>query len=355
MPVGDTGRYLKESIESILSQSYRDYELLIVSEHGTSSGSIATIESYFDTRIRHIRNKARLGLAESLNRGLAKARGEYVARMDADDVSLPERIQKQVGFLDAHPQVGILGTWYDTIDEGGTIIAEFRHPTSPAMTEWLLFFDNFIAHPSVMVRSRIYDQLCGYKQVPSEDYDLWVRASRITRITNLPEILIKHRVHDRRISSAYSPDESLLIVSRTAKKAMDAALGTNVPLSVVRALTESRILGRAEVALQAATVLDALFQRHLKTRRVTRREAQLIRRDVGARLLGLAIPCARSKPQSSILILRHLFELCGKECFWVAVLAIYLSCMSLLYRLFCHRSPYIRVRIGHSVVYHTKD
>ena len=162
MPVYDAERYLKESIDSILNQSFGDFECIIVSEYGTSDESIAIIESYHDRRIRHIRNTRRLGYARSLNVALKEAQGEYVASQDADDVSLQVRLEREVEFLDGHPRIGVVGSWFETIDEDGRAISENHTPVESAVIKWRLLFYCPIANPSTMVRRAIYEALGGY-------------------------------------------------------------------------------------------------------------------------------------------------------------------------------------------------
>jgi len=192
MPVYNAEAYLREAMESILGQTFRDFEFLIIDD-GSTDGSAALIRSYADPRIRFVQNAQNLRLAATLNRGLGLARGEYIARMDADDVSLPERFARQAAFLDAHPAVGIVGVWAWTFGE-----ARFKipHPTGHERIRAKLLFDSALVHPAVMMRRSLLDAHgLRYEALGHfEDYALWQRAARLFPLANLPEYLFRYRV-----------------------------------------------------------------------------------------------------------------------------------------------------------------
>jgi glycosyltransferase involved in cell wall biosynthesis len=127
MPVHNGEPYLDASVRSILGQTYGDFEFLVIDD-GSTDGSARILRAYQDPRFRIVENGRNLGVVETLNRGLSLSRGEYVARMDCDDESLPERLERQVSFLDSHPEVGVLGTSGDLIDGDGRFLAGFRYP-----------------------------------------------------------------------------------------------------------------------------------------------------------------------------------------------------------------------------------
>jgi glycosyltransferase involved in cell wall biosynthesis len=203
MPVYNCEKYLNEAVESILQQSYADFEFIIIDDHSTdTSGSI--INRYQDPRIIFVHNDENIGVTRSLNRGLSLAQGEYIARMDADDISLPGRFEKQVSFLDAHPNVGVLGTAACLMDQFGKIGDPIRFPEEHMLLCWrLCFFVNPIIHPSVMMRRQLVSRVNGYNPelATSQDYQLWCRLSGMTRLANLPEIFLYLRKHAESISS----------------------------------------------------------------------------------------------------------------------------------------------------------
>jgi len=192
MPVYNAERFLREAVDSILAQTFRDFEFLIIDD-GSTDGSGEILRSYADPRLRLIPNGRNLGLTATLNRGLDLAWGAYVARMDADDVSLPERLARQVAFLDARPDVGIVGVWARAF---GETHFKIPHPADPERIRAKLLFDSALVHPSVLMRRSLLDAH-GLKYrdfYRMEDYDLWQRAARVFPLANLPEYLLRYRV-----------------------------------------------------------------------------------------------------------------------------------------------------------------
>ncbi len=195
MAVHNGGAYLKEATESILRQSLRDFELIVVDD-GSSDESAALLEAFGDARIRILRNQQQLGLSASLNRGADTASGDYIARMDADDVSLPARLAAQVAFLDRHPEVSIVGCWARTIGERPP--QTWRYPTADADIRCAFLFHSVLVHSAVMWRrpdfeghGLRYDE--GVER--AQDYELWTRAAEHVCFANLPRVLQHYRLH----------------------------------------------------------------------------------------------------------------------------------------------------------------
>ena len=204
MPVFNGERYLKEAVEGILNQTFGDFEFIIIND-GSTDNTRGILESYADARIKLVEQEHQ-GLIASLNRGLAIAGGEYVARMDSDDIAAPERLEKQVAFLRTHPKIGILGTACRIIDDNGRDLGVRRWPISDLEIRWTGLFSSPFGHPTVILRRDIltkhgleYDDV--FHMV--EDYDLWIRALNHTRGANLNEPLLKYRVHGDRVTSKF--------------------------------------------------------------------------------------------------------------------------------------------------------
>ncbi len=199
MAVHNGRPYLKEAAESILRQSLRDFELIVVND-GSSDDSAALLEAFGDARIRVLRNQQQLGLSASLNRGADAASGDYIARMDADDVSRPGRLAAQVAFLDRHPKVSIVGSWARTIGEGPPQI--WRYPTADADIRCAFLFHSVLVHSAVMWR-RVDFEGHGLRYDESveraQDYELWTRAAAHVRFANLPRVLQHYRVHPAQV------------------------------------------------------------------------------------------------------------------------------------------------------------
>jgi glycosyltransferase involved in cell wall biosynthesis len=197
MPVYNGSRYLRQAIESILCQTRSDFEFLIIND-GSNDNSRDIILSFDDPRIRLVDNPSNIGLTKSLNRGLQLARTEYIARQDADDISYPERLERQVKFLDEYPDVALLGTRARAIDENGKPrkVNLLRIPLGLLAIRWYLIFQNAFIHSSVVFRrSIVWEQLGGYDVsfVKAQDYELWSRTTQSYKVENLLDVLLDHR------------------------------------------------------------------------------------------------------------------------------------------------------------------
>ncbi len=201
MPVYNGEKYLREAIDSILSQTYSDFEFIIINDCSTDSTE-EIILSYSDNRIVYIKNEKNMGVAATLNRGLDIAKGEYIARMDADDISLPKRFEKQIGFMEKHKNVAVCGTWVEFFGAANSV---FKNPISKEETKVSLLFNSCIAHPTAMIRTNIaqcYKYDSEYEGL--EDYELWYRISLEYDITNIPDVLLKYRIHKEQVTQNYT-------------------------------------------------------------------------------------------------------------------------------------------------------
>jgi glycosyltransferase involved in cell wall biosynthesis len=226
--------YLPDAIESILSQSFEDFEFVIVDD-GSNKNTKDLLALYQDPRIVFITNPENIGLTKSLNIGLSHCRGEYIARMDGDDISHPKRLEKQVLFLDEHSEIAVLGTQIRQIDEAGKNprLSLFKKGTTPLSCRWQSIFDSPITHSSAMFRREIIvNELDGYDEEfrTSQDYELWIRILRYHKITNLDETLVDFRSHDDSVSKKYSID-NILKVAKILQNNLDNFLGLRVELS----------------------------------------------------------------------------------------------------------------------------
>ena len=199
MPVYNGEKYLREAIDSILNQTYSDFKFLIIDD-GSTDKSKNIIKSYNDSRINLYVNETNLGLAKTLNKGIDLINTEYIARMDCDDISLPNRLQKQVEFMDSHPNVGICGTWAKVIMGHKERI--MKPPISYEDIKAFLLFGCIMVHVSVMMRiSMLKDYNLYYSTERNfdtvEDYELWQRCSMYFPIRNIPEVLLIFRIHPK--------------------------------------------------------------------------------------------------------------------------------------------------------------
>jgi glycosyltransferase involved in cell wall biosynthesis len=198
MPVYNCEQYIHDAVRSILNQSYTNFELLVIDD-ASADNTASIIKSFSDERIHFIEKPKNTGYTNSLNYGLTLAKGKYIARMDGDDISLPERFEKQVAFLEANPDVVVCGTTYKILGSPKSITIPQTHDAIKIGLLW----GNCIAHPSVMIRkealdpfSKPYDTL----KEPAEDYDLWVRLLAEGKLHNLPEVLLEYRTYSNQVS-----------------------------------------------------------------------------------------------------------------------------------------------------------
>jgi hypothetical protein len=225
MPIHNGEAFVAAAIESVLEQTFRDFEFLIIDD-GSTDGSVGIIEAYTDPRIRLMRNEHQIGQTRTLNRGLGMARGEYVARMDADDISLPTRLERQVGFMAANPDVGACGTWVVTLgDREGEV---WKYPEGAEEIRCRLLFDSALAHPSVCMRREVFARhsLQFDEAYPlAEDYQLWKTASDVFPLANIGEVLLRYRIHAESVSQRGSQQQEAT-VRRIHEESLDR-LGLN--------------------------------------------------------------------------------------------------------------------------------
>ncbi len=223
MSVYNGDKYLHEAIDSILTQTFTNFAFLIIND-GSTDRSRDIIRSYNDSRITLIDNGRNIGLIASLNKGLDMAQGEYVARMDADDISLPHRLEKQVTFMDANPDIAVCGSSARLIGANidirtklpralrNVVSREGAVPANSDAVACMLLFANSMVHPSVIIRRCVIDTLglrypdCKY----AEDYALWVAVSKYYRLSNIAEILLLYRRHSEQTTVARANFEDLV-------------------------------------------------------------------------------------------------------------------------------------------------
>ncbi len=207
MPVFNGERHLREAMESVLQQTFRDWELLVVDD-GSTDGSGEIAASFGDGRVRVIRNDQNAGLVATLNRGLAEARGDFVARLDADDVCSPDRLAEQVSFARGNPAVPLIGCDAGLIAEDGRYAGRWRTAGSADLVRWELCFRTPFAHSSAFFRRKvIVEKFGGYRERrASEDLDLWSRIGREHPVVTLRRPLVKYRQRSGSIMAVANAD-----------------------------------------------------------------------------------------------------------------------------------------------------
>lgn len=205
MPAYNAETTIAGAIESILGQSFKDFEFIIIDD-GSVDSTEKIIKDYAqkDKRIKLYKNKFNKGVTGALNTGVIVARGEYIARMDSDDISLPQRFETQVKFMDNNPEIGVAGSWYENFGEIEGVKKLF---TDPEQIKVYMILHGAIAHPTAMFRRKLFldnNLLYNLDFTYGQDYDLWVRASEVTKVSNVAEVLLKYRIHKKNVGSQHS-------------------------------------------------------------------------------------------------------------------------------------------------------
>ncbi|HIP35303.1 MAG TPA: glycosyltransferase [Crocinitomix sp.] len=201
LPVYNSEKYVYKAIESVLKQTFTNFELLVIND-GSTDKSAQIIASFKDDRISIINNETNIGLTKTLNKGLDKARGKYIARMDADDICLPTRFEKQIEYLDNNPDIDVLGTAFEIFgNENQTVYP----PINSIEINLELYFNNIMCHPSIMLRKNsINDLKYDDKYLHNEDWAFWLKCIQNgLKFSNLNTVLLKYRVQGQNISQQH--------------------------------------------------------------------------------------------------------------------------------------------------------
>ncbi len=256
---------VEEAVRSVLQQTLKDIEIVIVDD-GSTDDSPEIIKRLADPRIRLVSNDANKGLSWSLNRGWGQSRGEYVARMDADDLCMPGRAEKQVAFLDAHPGIAVVGSFVETFGAAGSGRIEYQ--TDPHAIAATILFRNALAHPAVMIRKAAVDGE-GLQFDPrfraAQDYRLWAQCvARRLGMANLPEVLLRYRLHGGQLSSHFAEgmQGEGSVIRAELLRSIDAAF-TDDEVNLHNAISRDQLVAESRWIASAAAWLEKLADRAL--------------------------------------------------------------------------------------------
>jgi glycosyltransferase involved in cell wall biosynthesis len=202
MPVFNGDDFLELAIKSVLAQTYNNFEFIIIND-GSTDNSLEIIRKFSDNRIKLITNDQNLGIIKTLNKGMKLSQGDYIVRMDSDDICHPNRFEKQLRYMENHKDVAICGTWINEINEKGKNLRTKSYSTDSIQLKYELLFSNVLAHPSIIIRKNIFDLNEFYydeNYIHAEDFELWNRLSKKYRIANIPETLLNYRISKNGIS-----------------------------------------------------------------------------------------------------------------------------------------------------------
>ncbi|MGQ9652432.1 MAG: glycosyltransferase [Thermodesulfobacteriota bacterium] len=234
-------RHLQGTIVNVLGQTLKEWEWIIVDD-GSSDGTWEVLNRWAEREERLIlfRNDSTEGLGRSLNKAIRASRGRYIARMDADDLCRPDRLERQCLFLDQNPQVGLVGSFNHVMDEGGRVLDTWRFQHTPEEIHYTLQFQNCLCHSSVMLRRRLLEEIGLYREdLPAaQDYELWLRVSHRSALYKIPEPLVSWRLRPGGISMARR-DEQAAVAQEIALNNLSGLLGEPLPPRFLRT-----VLGR---------------------------------------------------------------------------------------------------------------
>lgn len=235
--------YVEEAVRSILTQTYENLELVIIDD-GSTDGTRERLRNVDDPRVEYVEHDRNVGFVRTLNEGLNMCSGKYVARMDADDVARCDRIEKQVRFLESHPEVGIVGSYWESFSDATERTQLVTVPETDSEIRWNVLFQCPFGHPTVLLRGRVLEEndlrySLHYTEV--EDYELWPRVLKHTRGANIPEPLLAHRVHEdsryhRNLASVLREHDKIAL--RTIREYVPDFETTQEEVSRLRVLVE---------------------------------------------------------------------------------------------------------------------
>jgi len=294
MPVYNADEYLGEAINSILNQTFRDFEFIIICDDPSNkTREIINLFQNSDDRIKVIYQKKE-DLVSALNKGISIAKGKYIARMDADDISDTSRFEKQVNFLEMHPDVGVIGTYMKEIDENGNPnpLSTFEPPKEHDLIAWHMLFECcVIAHPTVMVRRTLFDRIGGYNPhfIHVEDAELWSRLVFITQFSNLPEFLFYRRWHKNSICNQYADiqlEKSIFIRHKLLEKILQKSVDGKDAKTFLSARNQKEFIDAKNVLL-IETLMQDLFEAFKKNSLKNKKNLPKIRQDIINQLFNL--------------------------------------------------------------------
>jgi glycosyltransferase involved in cell wall biosynthesis len=314
MPAFNAEQFIRDAIESILAQTFRNFEFIIIDD-GSSDHTSEIIKTFKDSRIRFHRNKKNLGIVRTLNKGLALAKGKYIARMDADDISLPERLAKQVEFMDQNPEIVVSGGAIEEFSiENSRPLRVHKMPEEPAEIRALLLFQCVLMHPTIIMRrSIIASEKFRYspRDRHVEDFGMWQRISFSHCLANLPDVLLKYRLSPQSIThlaekKVYERDQAHIAIYQQALNRFN--VGANkYELTALRHL----IMRRENISIEEICAVKELLKR-MRAKLPTKLYDLNIFNDIVARkflgLLWTALPDGNVRLASEAIAASALFR-----------------------------------------------
>ena len=299
MPVYNGERFVVEAVRSIVAQTFADFELLVIDDGSIDrTAALLEAERKADPRIVVHRQPVNAGFKAALDEGCARARGRYIARMDADDISLPARLERQVAFLEQHPDVGAVGSAIQVINEYGARGRTKSYPLGSGLAAWSMVFFNSLAHPATMLRRATFEALGGYPAGcagGTEDYAIFLEIARISRLANLADVLLLYRMWGGNMTKTKweaQEVDAVRLLRQFLANAFSVELSSDDAFAL-RGLSRDEYPRDAAQAARVGSIIDRLVAHFAELFAGHPDDVQAIRLDAGVRLLLLAALAAR--------------------------------------------------------------
>jgi glycosyltransferase involved in cell wall biosynthesis len=238
------------------------------------------------------------------------ATGEYIAMMDCDDISHPDRLQIQYDFLKSHPGIGLVGTWYEIIDENDDLVEEFCPLTGPYVLRWMLFFGNFIGHSTVMIRRRALEMIGYYDpSLPgvAEDYSMYLRVLSESEVDVIPAMLVKYRQHTRGVTGK-NTSEMMDVATGLRQRYIEMQVSHPVAQRIITTMNEHhRIRSRSDV-LEISNLVDEIYLSFTQAWSIPCHQLEMIQKFTRNFFLRLAKDCLTTTPLGSIILLKRTLQ-----------------------------------------------
>jgi hypothetical protein len=248
MSVFNGQTFLSEAVESILHQSFQDFEFVVIDD-GSTDGTVDILSTFAkrDKRVRVVRQHNQ-GRPKSLNDGIGFASGRYIARMDADDIAFPNRLETQIDFMEQNPEVGLLGGAFERINSAGQTIDIIRPPLEDSQIRSIMERYNPMCHPAVLMRRDLVVATGGYRKplLDADDYDLWLRLAERSKLANLDQVILRYRIHPNQVSVKNARHQVLCVLAARAAASLRRS-GRPDPLSNIEEIT-SELVGTMGVS-----------------------------------------------------------------------------------------------------------
>ncbi len=311
IPVRNEQRYVAEALDSILKQTFDDFEVIVIDD-ASDDETPQILANYTDPRVRIKTNPQAMGVGGALNAGLALARGTYIARMDADDIAKPQRLEKQVAFLERHPDIGLVSSNTCIIDENGTLQEEIYpgRGFAPAALRWELFWSFPIVHPTVMMRADLLKSVGGYPpNRVAEDYALWMTLRNVTNFQVLDAVHLSYRRHSNRVTDTNrSPLTTCML--RSTRETLEQFVSDVPPDSVLMLAKRMRPDAPTNEEIHACCSLLIQVYRAMRAKEnFSGKDLEQIRHLAGDRLISILERYKSMDRRTRLMVYRHLFQM----------------------------------------------